>query len=839
MIEHRANSHIATTVIVPTALAALFLLAAPALAQLDLDIAASPDPVRPGEPLRYEFTLINTSAGSLTTVELHAITPLGTSTDERFTDGGDCDPGGYTTNCGAGDEVRWTIGTLGAGQSQTVTLTVFVKSSGVADGTMLAQHIRATAAPNLQATLDATVEVNSARQLVLALTELQEPAEPGGELTYELSFANQGTLASTDTELELQLPPSVTSAVPSDEGTVDVDGVVHWPLGTLGIGQGGQRRVTVTVSNPSPSALFAEAEIHDDSGERVRAAIATGVRLQPGLVLAIRPSPDVVVPAGRVRYEYTVQNRSTGSVTNVILHGFTPLGTSTDERFTDGGNCAPDNYTVNCGAGDEVRWTIGTLGAGQSRTVSFTVFTASSGIPDGAILLAHAWAAADGNLQTIADRAVMMRSARQLVLALTELQEPAEPGGELTYELSFANQGTVMATGVELELYLPPTVSFVEATDGGIVDVDGVVHWMIEATSAGQSGRRQATVMLGSPSHGALFAEAEIRDVSGERVQAAIATTVRAQPGLSLTIEAAAIAQPGASVIYTLTVENHSTGVVTNVVLHGFTPLGTGTDERFTDGGDCDPDHYTTSCGAGDEVRWTIGTLAPGSSQARSLTVFVNVSSVADGSLVEEHARVTGDGGREAIADRVIRVCAAGGNACDPRDPTPTPTFTPTRTPTDTPTHTPTPTQTSTPTRTPTPTWTYTHTATRTATATFTHTQTFTPTWSPTDTPSRTPTGSPTQTPTSTQTATATNSRTTTATPTETATPTDTPITPPCVGDCNDDGTVAVNELITGVNIALGTAALGACPSFDMSGDGMVAVNELITAVNNALSGCT
>jgi len=59
-----------------------------------------------------------------------------------------------------------------------------------------------------------------------------------------------------------------------------------------------------------------------------------------------------------------------------------------------------------------------------------------------------------------------------------------------------------------------------------------------------------------------------------------------------------------------------------------------------------------------------------------------------------------------------------------------------------------------------------------------------------------------------------------------------------CVGDCNGDGMVAINELIIGVNIALGAAPVSQCPSFDANGDGMVGINELITAVNNALTGC-
>lgn len=59
-----------------------------------------------------------------------------------------------------------------------------------------------------------------------------------------------------------------------------------------------------------------------------------------------------------------------------------------------------------------------------------------------------------------------------------------------------------------------------------------------------------------------------------------------------------------------------------------------------------------------------------------------------------------------------------------------------------------------------------------------------------------------------------------------------------CVGDCNGDNTVAINELIVGVNIAQGSTDISACPSFDVNGDNMVGINELITAVNNALDGC-
>lgn len=62
---------------------------------------------------------------------------------------------------------------------------------------------------------------------------------------------------------------------------------------------------------------------------------------------------------------------------------------------------------------------------------------------------------------------------------------------------------------------------------------------------------------------------------------------------------------------------------------------------------------------------------------------------------------------------------------------------------------------------------------------------------------------------------------------------------PPCLGDCNGDGKVGIDELITGVNVAIAAGSLSeTCLALDMNGDGTAAINELVAAVNTALSGC-
>jgi hypothetical protein len=61
----------------------------------------------------------------------------------------------------------------------------------------------------------------------------------------------------------------------------------------------------------------------------------------------------------------------------------------------------------------------------------------------------------------------------------------------------------------------------------------------------------------------------------------------------------------------------------------------------------------------------------------------------------------------------------------------------------------------------------------------------------------------------------------------------------PCVGDCDGSGQVTVEDILTMVDIALGSAPLSACSAGDQNGDLLITVDEILVAVNNALNGCS
>ena len=59
-----------------------------------------------------------------------------------------------------------------------------------------------------------------------------------------------------------------------------------------------------------------------------------------------------------------------------------------------------------------------------------------------------------------------------------------------------------------------------------------------------------------------------------------------------------------------------------------------------------------------------------------------------------------------------------------------------------------------------------------------------------------------------------------------------------CTGDCDASHNVTINELITGVNIALGSLPITSCQAFDCQQTGGVPINCLIQGVVNALGTC-
>lgn len=59
-----------------------------------------------------------------------------------------------------------------------------------------------------------------------------------------------------------------------------------------------------------------------------------------------------------------------------------------------------------------------------------------------------------------------------------------------------------------------------------------------------------------------------------------------------------------------------------------------------------------------------------------------------------------------------------------------------------------------------------------------------------------------------------------------------------CPGDCNNDRAVTIDELVTGVNVALERVDSCVCVRSDVDHDGTVSISEIVTAVDMLLREC-
>ena len=288
-----------------------------------------------------------------------------------------------------------------------------------------------------------TIVVDASPVLTLSLIEDHEPVRPGEELTYRLDFGNRGTpaaSAASETILSATVPAGSRVTAISDAGVL-AEGRVRWQLGTVGVGEGGQRwfRVTVEDDVANGSILRAEAEIQAAASpdDTARATVATVVQDIVPLGVSMTVTPDTVAPGGRVTYRMIVTNTSNMDLNGVELTSRLPAKMETlHESLTDGGLC--EGITLVCFPSELIEWSLGTLLAGQSITkeVTMVVFGGPTTSPlpspvrvvDGTLILNSARATAEGGWQ-----ALQSTSLRICTTGGTSCDQhaPAGPGGVL------------------------------------------------------------------------------------------------------------------------------------------------------------------------------------------------------------------------------------------------------------------------------------------------------------------------------------------------------------------------------------------------------------------------
>lgn len=598
--------------VAPWALALILLNLAgalPASASLNLSVIAPIDVVRPNELIPVEFIVTNTDGVARTGVTVEMIYPNDLTQLFETEFDGDCP----STTCNPGETVLWTLGTIPAGGAVSFNAPAFV-SGAAANGAVITFAPTATDDTLDTDSASVSVTVETASNFDILLAEDRDPSTAGADVTYKIRYGYRADAPAVSlSTLRFPLPAGTTFVAASGGGALN-GGNVDWPLGILSPGDGGVRTVTVTLPAglTAGDVVTASAEIFNNQAPAENAVSQAETVIAPagGLRLAIEANPNPARPTELLNVDLIVTNTDPFTQFGVVLKGLTPESLSQVFETEFDGNCG----STTCTVGETITWTLGDIPAGQSVTVRFPPQVQNAAI-GGTLMNLPAKVIDALGRETRQTESVRVQDDTLYDLALAENRDPAIAGDTLTYHVTFGyREDAPVANNTVLRLPLPDGASFVSATDGGAL-VSGAVQWSLGVLTPGDSGIREATLLLdaGLAAADIIEATAEIAGVTAtaEAARAEAYTTIAASRGLQLAIESNANpGRPTELLNLALTVSNLDPFPRFGVDIVGIYPEDLSQLFETEFDGNCG----ATTCFEGERLTFTIGQLDAGES---------------------------------------------------------------------------------------------------------------------------------------------------------------------------------------------------------------------------------
>ncbi|MHC4940778.1 MAG: hypothetical protein ACYTHK_17695 [Planctomycetota bacterium] len=369
------------------------------------------------------------------------------------------------------------------------------------------------------------------------LFERGMPAEvqSGQRYEYEIRVTNLTDMVLTNVVVTDTAPGGFQ--VPEGSPAAEVTGeLATWKVGELEAKATTSLRASALAG--SPGSYRHTARVTYDAP-----LAGTTTIVQPKLELE-RTVPDMAIQTDGVTVTYIVRNAGTGTAREVVVEEKLPTGFTTADGT------------------DTVRIEVGSLGAGESRTVSRQIKATSPGAFESA-----ATASAFGGLTAETEKKIV-RVTMPALRATVQGPARAAIGQVYTLTLTVGNDGDGPARDTVAFVSLPPNATFVE-TDGdaaAIQVVEGRLTWNAGTIEPGIESklnvRMRAEVAAAVEFAGAASAHgAETIDLKAAVEQYGIATV-----DIEVKDEVDPL-QTGSQAVYVVTVRNQGTAAATNIKL--------------------------------------------------------------------------------------------------------------------------------------------------------------------------------------------------------------------------------------------------------------------------------
>ena len=246
-----------------------------------------------GSPVTYQITVSNPGTGPATDVVLM----------DQYDDG--------LTHASGGNPLRLEIGTLAAGESRTVSITLTPQQAGT-----FVNRVTATAAGNLRA--EASHSITAVRPQLSVNIDGPTFRYARSDIDWTIRVTNVGETALTNVVVRAQLPAEVTFVRAGGGGRFVSGGQVVWTVGTLQPREEKLLDVTARADRVTPRAVAVVTATADPNvSERVEAGIE--IRGAPALRLEALDTKDPVEVGRQTTYEISVTNTGTWVATDIAI----------------------------------------------------------------------------------------------------------------------------------------------------------------------------------------------------------------------------------------------------------------------------------------------------------------------------------------------------------------------------------------------------------------------------------------------------------------------------------------------------------------------------------------
>jgi uncharacterized repeat protein (TIGR01451 family) len=400
----------------------------------------------PGDDIKYLITVQNASQADAHGVTVRVPLPEGVESAVKT----DPEPVCETTKTNQ-KQLVWSFGTLGAGKSKPIELTLRPRPG--------ATEVKCLAYVKFEHGQAVTTKIQKPAVRVTKLAPKQSVRDE--PFTVRIAVDNTGRVPAERVRVVENLPTSAEfEAVTKGAKRTDRrDAAVHpaagpaegqqwvWEIDRLMPGE--RKIIEYRVTAREAKDVFTLTNLAADKGATDKAEAKTQV-LVPGLALKLDGPPGnaPVNPGEAAKYEITVRNTGTLPCANVRVTGTLPAGCKPTMK-TEGGTLYRDTIV----------WVIPRLDAGEAQTFRFAIKAGSTG------RRSVAASAADSRGQRAAGEvATVFQGTAALVWESVPNPVALSAGKQGTFTVRVRNNGGEAARNVRLEMELPDAVSLVQAT---------------------------------------------------------------------------------------------------------------------------------------------------------------------------------------------------------------------------------------------------------------------------------------------------------------------------------------------------------------------------------------